>query len=158
MLVYSCRCPKILLAHSSPLSLPIASLGTLGCEETTGYKLFCCLAFCLRWSINSQRLGGGDENLFLSLPCPISLQRHWSPPSGRSVHLVIYFLFLLYLPMLEVGQMSQDPLPYPPQMRNGGPPLAHLSSSMDAHINPSGWLKFKCSQPPLRALDWVYNK
>jgi hypothetical protein len=29
--------------------------------------------------------------------------------------------------------MSRDPLPYPPQMRNGGSPPAHLSSSSDSH-------------------------
>jgi hypothetical protein len=45
--------------------------------------------------------------------------------------------------------MNQKPLPYPPQMRNGGLPPAHLSLSSDATIDSSGWLKIKWSQPPL---------
>jgi hypothetical protein len=51
--------------------------------------------------------------------------------------------------------MSRDPLPCPPQMRNGGSLPAHSSSSSDAPIDPSGWLKIKWSQPPPRAPDWV---
>ncbi len=34
--------------------------------------------------------------------------------------------------------MSRDPLPCPPQMRNGGSPPAHLSLSSDATIDSSG--------------------
>jgi hypothetical protein len=49
--------------------------------------------------------------------------------------------------------MNQDPLPYPPQMRNGGSPPAHLSSSFLS--DPSGWLQYKWSQPPPRAPNWV---
>jgi hypothetical protein len=49
--------------------------------------------------------------------------------------------------------MNQGPLPYPPQMRNGGSPLAHLSSS--SLSNPSAWLQYKWSQPPPRAPNWV---
>ncbi len=51
--------------------------------------------------------------------------------------------------------MNQDPLPYPPQMRNGGSPPAHLSLS--SLSNPSAWLQYKWSQPPPRAPDWVRN-
>ena len=51
--------------------------------------------------------------------------------------------------------MSQDTLPYPPQMRNGGSPPAHLSSSYLS--NPSWWLKFKWSQPPPRAPEWLFD-
>jgi hypothetical protein len=51
--------------------------------------------------------------------------------------------------------MNRDPLPYPPQMRNGGSLLAHLSLSFLS--NPSGWLQYKWSQPPPRAPDWVFD-
>ena len=51
--------------------------------------------------------------------------------------------------------MNRDPLPYPPQMRNGGSPPAHLSSS--SLSDPSGWLQYKWSQPPPCAPDWVFN-
>jgi hypothetical protein len=51
--------------------------------------------------------------------------------------------------------MNQDPLPYPPQMRNGGSPPAHLSSS--SLSNPTGWLQYKWSQPPPCAPDWVFD-
>ena len=39
--------------------------------------------------------------------------------------------------------MNQDPLPYPPQMRNGGPPPAHLLSSTLAPFDAYRW-----PQPP----------
>jgi hypothetical protein len=51
--------------------------------------------------------------------------------------------------------MNQDPLPYPPQMRNGGSLPAHLSSS--SLSDPSGWLQYKWSQPPPCAPEWVIN-
>jgi hypothetical protein len=51
--------------------------------------------------------------------------------------------------------MNQDPLPYPPQMRNGGSPPAHLSSS--SLSDPSRWLQYKWLQPPPRAPDWVFD-
>jgi hypothetical protein len=51
--------------------------------------------------------------------------------------------------------MNRDPLPYPPQMRNGGSPPAHLSTS--SLSDPSGWLQYKWSQPPPRAPDWVFD-
>ena len=38
----------------------------------------------------------------------------------------------------DLSQMSRDPLPCPPQMRNGGSPPAHLSLSSDATIDSSG--------------------
>jgi hypothetical protein len=44
-----------------------------------------------------------------------------------------YFLVLLYLSTLELIQISRDPIPYPPQMRNRGSPPAHLSLSLDSH-------------------------
>ncbi len=47
--------------------------------------------------------------------------------------LAINFLVPPYLPTLELIQMSQDPLPYPPQIWNGGSPPAHLSLSLDSH-------------------------
>jgi hypothetical protein len=51
--------------------------------------------------------------------------------------------------------MNRDPRPYPPQMRNGGSPPAHLSSS--SLSDPSGWLQYKWSQPPPRAPEWVID-
>jgi hypothetical protein len=49
--------------------------------------------------------------------------------------------------------MNRNPLPYPPQMRNGGLPPAHLPSP--SLSNPSVWLQYKWSQPPPCAPDWV---
>jgi hypothetical protein len=54
--------------------------------------------------------------------------------------------------------MSQGPFLYPPQIRNRGSPPAHLSSSTDAPIDPSSWLKIKWCQLPLHAPDWVIDK
>ena len=51
--------------------------------------------------------------------------------------------------------MSRDALPDPPQMRNGGSPPAHLSSSYLS--DPSWWLHFKWSQPPPRAPEWLFD-
>ena len=45
--------------------------------------------------------------------------------------------------------------PDPPQMRNGGSPPAHLSSS--SLSDPSWWLQFKWSQPPPRAPEWLFD-
>ncbi len=46
--------------------------------------------------------------------------------------------------------MGHSPLPPPPQMRKGGSPPAHFS-------DPSRWLQFKWSQPPLRAPEWLFD-
>jgi hypothetical protein len=51
--------------------------------------------------------------------------------------------------------MNQNPLPYPPQMRNGGLPPAHLPSS--SLSNSLAWLQYKWSQPPPCAPDWVFD-
>ncbi len=51
--------------------------------------------------------------------------------------------------------MNRNPLPYPPQMRNGGLPPAHLPSS--SLSDPSAWLQYKWSQPPPRAPDWLFD-
>jgi hypothetical protein len=51
--------------------------------------------------------------------------------------------------------MDQNPLPYPPQMGNGGSPPAHLPSS--SLSDPLAWLQYKLSQPPPRAPDWVFD-
>jgi hypothetical protein len=57
---------------------------------------------------------------------------------------------------MELVQMSRDSSPHPPpQMRNGGPPPAHLSTS--SLSDPSGWLQYKWLQPPPRAPDWVID-
>ena len=45
-------------------------------------------------------------------------------------------------------QMSREYLPCPPQMRNGGPPPAHLSSSTAFSLGEPRWL-----YPPQRAPD-----
>jgi hypothetical protein len=51
--------------------------------------------------------------------------------------------------------MSRDSLPYSPQMRNGGSPPAHLSSSSDTLLNTPYWLRYNWLQPPPHAPDWV---
>ncbi len=51
--------------------------------------------------------------------------------------------------------MNRNPLPYPPQMRNGGLPPAHLPSS--SLSDPLAWLQYKWSQPPPPAPDWVFD-
>jgi hypothetical protein len=51
--------------------------------------------------------------------------------------------------------MNRNPLPYPPQMRNGGLPPAHLPSS--SLSDPLAWLQYKWSQPPPCAPDWVFD-
>ncbi len=53
--------------------------------------------------------------------------------------------------------MNQDPLPYPPQMRNGGSLPAHLSLSSDTPLDASYWLLRNWLQPPLCAPEWVIN-
>jgi hypothetical protein len=45
--------------------------------------------------------------------------------------------------------MDRNPLPYPPQMGNGGSPPAHLPSS--SLSEPEVWSQIKWSQPPPRA-------
>ena len=52
-------------------------------------------------------------------------------------------------------ESTNSTLPYPPQMRNGGSPPAHLSLS--SLSNPSWWLQFKWSQPPPRAPEWLFD-
>ncbi len=51
--------------------------------------------------------------------------------------------------------MDRNPLPYPPQMGNGGSSPAHLPSS--SLSDPLAWLHYKWSQPPPRAPDWVFD-
>jgi hypothetical protein len=53
--------------------------------------------------------------------------------------------------------MTRDPLPYPPQMRNGGSPLAHLFLSLDTPRDASYWLQCNWLQPPLHAPEWVID-
>jgi hypothetical protein len=51
--------------------------------------------------------------------------------------------------------MNRKPLPYPPQMGNGGSPPAHLRSS--SLSGPLAWLQHKWSQPPPLAPNWVFD-
>jgi hypothetical protein len=51
--------------------------------------------------------------------------------------------------------MNCNPLPYPPQMRNGGLPPAHLPLS--SLSDPLAWLQYKWLKPPPRAPDWVFE-
>jgi hypothetical protein len=51
--------------------------------------------------------------------------------------------------------MNQNPLPYPPQMRNSGLLPAHLPLS--SLSDPSAWLQYKWSQPTPRAPGWVFD-
>jgi hypothetical protein len=71
--------------------------------------------------------------------------------------LAIYFLVPPYLPTSKLGQMSQDPLLYPPQMRNSGSLLACLSTSLDNPLDTFYWLRYNWLQPPPRAPDWVID-
>ena len=50
---------------------------------------------------------------------------------------------------------THEAISYPPQMRHGGSPPAHLSSS--SLSDPSWWLQFKWSQPPPRAPEWLFD-
>ena len=55
-------------------------------------------------------------------------------------------------------ESTNNTLPYPPQMRNGGSSPAHLSSSsLSGSSDPSWWLQFKWSQPPSRAPEWLFG-
>ena len=49
---------------------------------------------------------------------------------------------------------THEALSYP-QMRHGGSPPAHLSSS--SLSDPSWWLQFKWLQPPPRAPEWLFD-
>jgi hypothetical protein len=51
--------------------------------------------------------------------------------------------------------MNQKPLPYPPQMSNGGLLPAHLPSS--SLSDPLAWLQYKWSQPPPCTPNWVFD-
>jgi hypothetical protein len=51
--------------------------------------------------------------------------------------------------------MSRDPLPCPPEMRNGGLPPADLSSSSDALLGPQCWLTPPQPAPEPLALERV---
>ena len=121
-----------------PLSCVVRDWGR---RSPSGYKPFCCLAFGSAAKHQSPSAGGGVGIYFHLSSATHPQQRtdpfHWVDRST----LVIYFLVPPYLPMSELGQMSRDPLPNPPQMRNGESPPAHLS--MSSLSNPSGWLQYK---------------
>jgi hypothetical protein len=122
-------------------------------RRLSGYKPFCCLAFGSAAEHQSPLAGGGVgiyfHPSFALHPC-----KQTDPLSrvDRST-LFIYFIVPTYLPTLELVYMNQDPLPYPPQMRNGGSPPTHLSLS--SLSNPFAWLQYKWSQPPPRAPNCV---
>jgi hypothetical protein len=82
-------------------------------------------------------IGGGGKRKFISIPPLPSIFKKALIPLlwvDRPT-LFIYFIVPTYLPMLELVYMNRDPLPYPPQMRNGGSPPAHLLSS--PHSDPA---------------------
>ncbi len=88
----------------------------------------------LAWQRSINRLWQGGEWEFISIsPLPTIPNNALIPSIGLiSPPSSLIFLVLPYLPTSKLIQMSQDPLPYPPQMRNGGSPLAHLSLSADS--------------------------
>jgi hypothetical protein len=63
----------------------------------------------------------------------------------------------MYLLTLELVLMNQDPLSYPPQIKNGGSPPTHLSSSLDTPLDASYWLQRNWLQHPLCAPEWVID-
>jgi hypothetical protein len=95
---------------------------------------FAALPLAWQQSINRLRWGGGVGicSIYFLTPIPdnalIPSNGLMGPPSSFN------FFVPPYLPTLELIQMSRDPLPYPPQMRNGGSPPAHLSSSSDTSL------------------------
>jgi hypothetical protein len=124
----------------------------------TGYEPYlCCLAFGLAAEKNKNIIHhrqGGAGNL---LPLLRFLNSDYQSPSGWLVDSSI----LRFPPNLLRGnsckmvESTHNTLPYPPQMRNGGSSLAHLSTS--SLSDPSWWLQFKWSQPPPRAPEWLFD-
>jgi hypothetical protein len=111
-----------------PLSCVVRDWGH---RSPSGYEPFCCLAFGL--AVEHQSLSArGGAGIYFHLSSATHHQELTDPLNwvDRST-LIIYFLVPPYLPTLELIQMSRDPLPYPPQMRNGGSPPAHLPPSLD---------------------------
>jgi hypothetical protein len=154
MSVYNHRYPKYsrlnLLLHLT------SSRSSRGSEVPGDYQVTSpFVALPSAWQRSIHRLWWGrDGNYFHPSsalhPCKCTDPLHWVDRTS----LGIYFLVPPYLPMLEIIQMSQDPFPYPLQMRNGGSPLAHLSSSLDTTLDTSYWLRCNWLQPPPRAPEW----
>jgi hypothetical protein len=95
---------------------------------------FAALSSARQRSTNCHRQGGEREFISMS-PLP-SIPANTLTPSVGLITLFIYFIVPTYLPMLELVCMNRDPLPYPPQMSNGGSPPAHLSLSLDPPLMP----------------------
>jgi hypothetical protein len=98
---------------------------------------FAALSLAWQQKIHCHRYGG-SMNLFPSLLCPPSLQ-HTDPLNwvDRSTLIIYYILVPRHLPTPD----SKTNELKPPPMRNGGLPLAHLSSSMAALLNHQHWIK-----------------
>jgi hypothetical protein len=120
-----------------PLSCVVKDWGH---RSPSGYEPFCSLAFGLAAEHQSP-LAGGGAGIYFHLSSATNAPQRTDPLHRVDWStLVIYFLVPLYLPTLELGQMSRDPLLCPPQMRNGGLPLAHLSPSNASPLDAPRWL------------------
>jgi hypothetical protein len=115
---------------------------------------FHCLAFGSAGELSSQLAGDEAKIYFHPSTALHPRKRIDSLLWVDQFTLVTYFVVLPYLSTPELVQMSQDPFPYPPQMTNGGSPLAHLSLSLDAPFDPSGLLDAKYLQLPKRFPNW----
>jgi hypothetical protein len=114
-------------------------------RRLTGWSPFAALPSAWQQSINHHWLG--REREFISIPPMPSIFKNALIPLlwVDWPTLFIYFIVPTYLPTLELVKMNRDSLPYPPQMRNGGSPPAHLlpyppqmrnGGSPPAHLPP----------------------
>jgi hypothetical protein len=103
-------------------------------RRLTGYEPFCCLTFGSAAEHQSPSAGGGAGIYFH--PTSALYPHELTDPLHRVdwSTLFIYFIGSTYLPTSELVSMNPKPLPYPPQMRNGGLPPAHLPYS--PHSDP----------------------
>ncbi len=103
LFVYSRRYPKVLQVHSSPLSLPITQLGTLGHEETI--RLQALLLPCL-WLGSGAFIaisGQGEEN-FISISLLPSIPQNALIPSIGSIGPPLLHIFQFYRTFLRQNQ------------------------------------------------------
>ncbi len=101
---------------------------------------FAVLLSAWQRSINRHRQGGERE--FISIPLLPSIPKNTLIPPIGLIGTPSSFIFLVppYLSTSELLQMSQNPLPCPPQMMNGGSPPAHLYPSPATLSGPPHWL------------------
>jgi hypothetical protein len=119
-------------------------------RRLTGYKPFRCLAFGSAAEHQSP-LAGEGEGIY-SHPFFALHPHKQTDPLSQVDRSTIFIYFIAYVGT-NINESKPPPIPYPPQMRNGGLPPAHLPSS--SLSNPSAWRQYKWSQPPPHAPDWV---